>query len=181
MDTKAVPNIHDGNWHHILVSFWRGQVAQTYLDGTLVNTTPLLIVGSVDTADQGFAVNIGQDGKGTYTDGGSASIDGLIDDLAVWRRVVTPQEDAAIYTAGAAGQDLGSLTVPVGNQPTLGIPTISGTTITITWSGTGSFQLQKRTAFDSGTSWQNVGAATAGNSATDTIGGATGFYRVQKL
>jgi hypothetical protein len=179
LDTKG-PNINDGNWHHILVSFWRGQAGQIYLDGKLVNTTPLTIVGSVDTADQGFAINIGQDGKGTYTDGGSASIDGLIDDVAIWRRVVTAQEDAAIYAAGSIGQDLGTLTTGGGSSITLGKPTVAGTTLTITWNGSGTFQLQKRAALDSG-AWQNVGAPTTANSATDTITGSTGFYRVQKL
>lgn len=179
MDTKG-PNINDGNWHHILVSFWRGQVGQTYLDGKLVNSTPLIITGSVDTADQNFSVNIGQDGTGKYTDGGSASIDGFIDDVAIWRRVVTSQEDASIFAAGSTGQDLGSLTGGSGGGITLGKPTVTGTTIAITWNGTGTFQLQKRTALDSGT-WLNVGAPTTGNSATDTISGSTGFYRVQKL
>jgi len=152
-------------------------MTQSYLDGQLVDSTPLAIIGSVDTATQGYVINIGQDGRGTYSDTGSAQIDGLIDDVAIWRRVVTPQEDAGIYTAGADGLDLGSLT---GSSPKLGIPSISGLTITLTWSGTGFLQLQKTTILDSGL-WQNVGAPTAVNSATDTFSDVTGFYRVRRL
>src|SRR5678816_2882610 len=53
------------------------------------------------------AVNIGQDGRGSYTDGGSMGVtNAAIDDVGIWRRVVTAQEAAAIYKAGLAGLDL---------------------------------------------------------------------------
>src|SRR5262249_35036053 len=95
--------IRDGKWHQLICTFWRGQMVSTYLDGVLINSSPLTIVGSVDTDNQGFAVNIGQDGKGTYTDGGSAAIEGDIDEVIFWNRVVTPQEVTKLYAANANG------------------------------------------------------------------------------
>src|SRR5262249_11789990 len=76
----------DGNWHNIVVTFQRTNSAVIYIDGNQVNVTSITPdagnpVGSVDTDDRGLSVNIGQDGTGTYTDGGSAEINMLMDDL----------------------------------------------------------------------------------------------------
>jgi hypothetical protein len=43
---------------------------------------------------------IGQEPTGLYQETGS----GEIDDLGVWRRVLTPLEAASLYTAGLDGQ-----------------------------------------------------------------------------
>ncbi len=55
---------------------------------------------------------------------------------------------------------------------------LSGTTLTFTWAGGGgSYQLQKSTTLTE-PSWQNVGTATTATSATDTLTGVSGFYRL---
>lgn len=104
--------LSNGQWHHVAVSFDRGGNALAYLDGLLVNTTSLGPGGQ--TIDSGLPTNIGQDGTGEYTDGGSGVkwTDALIDDVGVWRRVITGDEVAAIYDAGLAGKNLQTVPEP---------------------------------------------------------------------
>jgi hypothetical protein len=105
----VAPQLEDHGWHHVLVTMARHSVGKIYVDGSLANTTSLApdagsIVGSLDTSGLGFTVNIGQDGTGHYTDGGSDSmVDMLMDDLAIWRRVLTDQEALGIFNAGLNG------------------------------------------------------------------------------
>lgn len=106
MNTTSTPQVCDGAWHFIVCSFWRGQYTAVYVDGSLILNSPLTFGGSVDTVTNGYAVNIGQDGTGTYTDSSSSSlhIDGLIDEVMMWNRVVTASEVASLYGAGTNGQ-----------------------------------------------------------------------------
>ena len=89
--TTATPVIRDGKWHHIAVSFSRAANASIYVDGVLVTSDPLTAVtGSIDTLASSRVVNIGQDGTGLYTDGGSAEmVNLLMDDLGIWTRFPT--------------------------------------------------------------------------------------------
>jgi hypothetical protein len=70
---------------------------------------PGVQVGSLDTDISGLNVNIGQDGRGTYTDGGNAEVDMVMDDLGIWRRALTAQEVACIFIAGQQGRPLPTL------------------------------------------------------------------------
>lgn len=111
----------DGQWHHVAVSFDRQGNALTFLDGVLVNTTS--IAPAADTIDA-LNVNIGQDGTGQYVDSG-ASIDAVIDDVAIWRRALDPVDVAGIYRAGTNGQNVLTVTdVPhpilINNSPANG-------------------------------------------------------------
>ena len=99
--------LEDGGWHHVLVTMARHSVGRIYVDGVLVDETtlgtdsPTNIVGSIDTSGLGFSINIGQDGTGHYTDGNSGSaVDMLMDDMAIWRRVLTDREALGIFNAG---------------------------------------------------------------------------------
>src|SRR6185437_15890157 len=82
--TSQTPPLRDSKWHNVVVTFWRGVETLTFVDGQLVTTIPSTS-GSIDTDDQSYAVNIGQDGTGQYTDNGSAQITALIDDVGIWR------------------------------------------------------------------------------------------------
>lgn len=107
--TTATPSIRDGKWHNVCVAFKRGVSADVYVDGALATSDPFMasITGSVDTYNAALAVNIGQDGTGSYTDGGSAQmVNVLIDDVGIWRRALASGEVAAIYDAGLAGKAL---------------------------------------------------------------------------
>jgi hypothetical protein len=174
----VAPAVVNGAWHHIVVTFERKNVGSIYVDGGLVNTANLApasgaALGSADTDDLGLRVNLGQDGRGAYTDGGAAEIDMLMDDVAIWRRLLTPQEVATIYQKGQAGQ---SFAVSAQLRIT-GVSAAAGN-LTISWSGgNGPFQLQTKASL-SDASWQNVGSPVTGHSASAPLTGAMGFFRV---
>lgn len=91
----ADKSINDGLWHHFAATFDRAAgVALTYLDGTQVALTSLASIGAFDTTN---SISIGQDPTGKYPQTGSADLD----DLAVWRRVLSQPEVYEIYYSGA--------------------------------------------------------------------------------
>jgi hypothetical protein len=102
----VAPQLEDGGWHNVLVTFARHSVGTIYVDGVLANVANLApdageIGGSLDTSGLGFNINIGQDGTGHYTDEtGGAAIDMLVDDLAIWSRVLNSHEVLGIFNAG---------------------------------------------------------------------------------
>jgi hypothetical protein len=174
-DTPKTSN--DGKWHNIVSSFSRGFVVSSYLDGKLVNTTPLLTTGSIDT---GKPTNIGQDGTGQYTDNGSVQMTGLIDDVGIWRHALSASDAAAIYDAGQAGKDLSSLqTTGSGDLGKLTTGEIGGQ-VTISWTGGPGIRLQKSTSLGGTADWQDVPGTDGSNSTTITTGGSTGFFRLIK-
>jgi autotransporter-associated beta strand protein len=91
--TGANGSINDGNWHHLVHTFSRTSVAVTYLDGVAVDSQSDTYVESIDS---GFPVTIGQDPTGTYPVTAQADLD----DLGVWRRVLSPLEVSSIYLVG---------------------------------------------------------------------------------
>ena len=88
----------DGAWHHVLVAHDRDGSATFYLDGQAVGSTNL---GSIGDIDAGLPTVIGNDGGlGNY------QWDGDIDEVAIWRRVLTPAEAEEVYTRGASGRTI---------------------------------------------------------------------------
>jgi hypothetical protein len=168
--------VRDGTWHLITVTFWRGTQLTAYVDGAQINTSAFPTAGSLDS---GLNVNIGQDGTGTYTDGGVAEIkDALIDDLGIWRRILTQNEVNAIYTAGMAGQDL---TLP--NQGTtlkLSYTIENATKIKLTWTANASVRLQKATKLGPAADWTDVSGTAGAGSYEATTTDAAAFYRLIK-
>src|SRR6185436_18492081 len=142
-------------------------LAYTYVDGIQVNVqstrfglNPPTTIDTSDlslTAPSGpYNTNVGQDGTGTYTDGGGVGItNALIDDVGIWRRAVTPEEAVAIYNAGNAGMDLQQVVVVVGT--TLGPVQIGrvGGNVQFSWNGGPGIRLQKSTTLNAG-SWNDV-------------------------
>lgn len=107
------------NWHHVTATFDRAGLGKIYVDGQLANSTSIAPdagkpIGNMDTDDAGLVFNIGQDGGGNYTDNGSSGLDALIDDMGIWKRVLTPQEVLALYTAGLENKDLSTAVVAAG-------------------------------------------------------------------
>ncbi len=102
----VAPQLEDGGWHNVLVTFARHSVGTIYVDGAVANVANLApdtgeIGGSLDTSGLGFNINIGQDGTGHYTDStGGAAIDMLVDDLAIWGRVLNSHEALGIFNSG---------------------------------------------------------------------------------
>ncbi len=104
--------INDAAWHHVAVSYDRDGNALTFVDGVLASTTP--IAPATETIDSGLATNIGQDGTGSYTDGGGVEIDAFMDDVAIWRRAVTAFEIQRIYQFGTNGVKVSDIPDPAG-------------------------------------------------------------------
>jgi hypothetical protein len=127
-DIKQATVLSDGTWHLVTISYARSTAASIYVDGSLVATSPLtMVTGSIDTD---YDITIGQDGTGSYTDSGNAQVEGMmIDDLGIWRRVLSGGEIAAIYDAGKKGKDLAQVTAPA--QPFVDSvsPTLNATVV----------------------------------------------------
>ena len=176
-DGDQVPNAFPSNaWAHVVLTFDRDGLAVSYTNGVRVLGSSLAAnANNLDTPD-GFATNLGQDGTGTY---GPKFSDLSIDDLGIWRRVLTVQEVAAIYSAGVAGRDLSTATVggSAGGAPQITAIQRSGANLSITVSGTGTLQLQKKTLLGDA-SWSNVTATPVNGVFTVPIEGTTGFFRV---
>jgi hypothetical protein len=94
-------SINDGNWHNVISTFSRTNNSLTFLDGQLVANVPISIaaVGNLDT---GEPTVVGQDPTGQYDDGADDSVVFDLDDMAVWRRALTPLEATGIYMAAAS-------------------------------------------------------------------------------
>jgi hypothetical protein len=166
-DTSATPSIRDGNWHNVVVSFARGNVTSTYIDGVPVAKGALVITGSVDA---GFDVNIGNDGTGSY---GGTTMTAKIDDVAFWRRALSAQEAETI--AFAPG-DISTLS-PVTAQLKIAAAVRVGDQLNLTVTGaSGTARLEKRDSLSAG-AWTDVGPITAGATSI-TISGNTGFFRI---
>ena len=106
----APDSINDGAWHHLAHTFDRTGNAVTYLDSVLVDSRPIghpdgSRIGDLDTGESSV---IGQDPTGMFP----ASAQADVDDVGVWRRVLTPFEVAGTYIAGAS-HHISFATVPV--------------------------------------------------------------------
>ncbi|MCX8107906.1 MAG: hypothetical protein N3G20_03790, partial [Verrucomicrobiae bacterium] len=159
----------DNAWHHVVVTFHRTGMASTYIDGTLRDARSIAASPNNIDTPPGYATNIGQDGTGNY---GPRFSDVLFDDVAIWRRVLTPQEVAAIYQAGLAGKDLSTVSVGPTNAGSLRITMAAGKVI-ISWD-TGA-TLQSTDTITG--SWQDV-VATSPYEITPS--GTAKFYRLIK-
>lgn len=123
-------SINDGNWHHLVHTFDRSGYGITYLDGVQVDSHAVANVGSIDQAAQ---TCIGQDPTGKYGETGEADID----DVGMWRRVLSPLEAASIFVAGESNAvSFASASAVI---PTLGIAPL-GAQLQITWTGSGTLQ-----------------------------------------
>jgi hypothetical protein len=92
----AANAINDGNWHNLIYTFARAGDGITYLDGVQVDVTSDQLPAGSDL-DQGVDTVIGQDPTLLYTEPATFTID----DIGVWRRVLTPYEAYAINHIGS--------------------------------------------------------------------------------
>jgi Concanavalin A-like lectin/glucanases superfamily/Immunoglobulin domain len=196
-ETDTPHTLKDGNWHNIVVSvqhapFGYSAYVYGYLDGVLATKHPMELAGSIDTFGTPFsnsqgtngvalpdnqstwAVNIGQEGTGLYTDRGSAyNIDAKIDDVGIWRRALTANEAAGIYAAGMAGKDLSQVITP----STLVI-SVSGGNVNIGWVGSPTVKLQEATSLNPA-NWTDVPGTLGASSAIVPMSSSTqAFFRL---
>lgn len=103
LDTPSFGSVADGAWHNIIVVHDRDGLATFYVDGAQISTMNIAGTGSIDTF---IETNIGNDGTGRYgfdSDTGSRFSEAFFDDVAVWRRALTPVEVSIIYGGGLQG------------------------------------------------------------------------------
>jgi hypothetical protein len=106
----AANSFNDGNWHHFMLTVDRtAKVADTYLDGVLVQTTSIASLGSIDNNNY-WPIVIGQDPTLVYAVAGSANLD----DIGIWRQALTPLEVAEICSAGStSGRSFDTVAPPL--------------------------------------------------------------------
>ena len=179
-------NTHDGNWHHIAVTFQRKGFARTYVDGVVTNVLDIapdwgVPAGSLDTyslkpgrGPGAFAWNLGQDGTGEYAVSDGAAIDCLMDDVGIWRRVLGDDEVANIYQLGQAGKTFAPKVAPAIR---LNAPVLSGQNLVLTWTGGSPPYVLEEKASLSATNWVNV-QTNSTLTATVPASGVSGFLRV---
>ncbi|MDN5210438.1 T9SS type A sorting domain-containing protein [Fulvivirgaceae bacterium BMA12] len=93
-DDNQTPNLVDGNWHFVVVTYDRDATMNVYFDGDLKQTDPeadskdmTLVPG--DMSAHGLPITIMQDGTGTY----GADFEAWMDDVRIWvGTVVSPTE-----------------------------------------------------------------------------------------
>ena len=165
----------------------------TMVDGSLLRTTAWTLTGSVDTSEADYtrtisgtnitgahAVNVGQDGTGWYNDkNGGAITNGMIDDVGIWRRAVSPQEALAIYNGGQAGLHLALAQV---GPPVVGVVisvTLSGTNVNFSWAGATGVRLQKSVNVNP-SSWSDVAGTIGASAYSEPATNTRSFYRLFK-
>jgi hypothetical protein len=164
----------NNTWVHVVLTFDRDGQAVTYTNGVRAAGSSIAADANNLDTPEGFATNIGQDGAGDY---GSVFTDLGVDDLGIWRRVLTVNEVAAIYAAGAEGRDLSTATVDGGGGPQITSVSRTGTNLQIAVTGTGTLSLEKKTTLTD--AWAPVTALFANGIFTVPIEGSTGFFRVK--
>ena len=130
---------------------------------------------SLRDIDSGLPINIGTDGTGNYTDNGNVGATNmLIDDVGIWRRLLTAQEVTAIYSAGRAGRDLATARIVQNSEDRE--KQYHGDYL-LTHSGC-NFTLESKEKL-SDAMWTPV-AGVVNNSVTLAIDRVTKFYRLRQ-
>ncbi|HXS69237.1 MAG TPA: LamG domain-containing protein, partial [Candidatus Polarisedimenticolia bacterium] len=173
-----VPN---NQWTHFAATFdsTNGRM-KLYINGMLAvqTNTTLHLIGAYDPGwDPG--VGIGSQ-SGTLTV--RPSFDGLIDDVALYSRALTPAEIQSIYSAGPAGK--AGLSITPTSAPVLSLQSPSGGVMQLTIDGIAgrAYEIDVSTDLVNWTTWTQMDS-TGTNSVIDTNGTAhpQRFYRVRLL
>jgi len=167
--TQPVPV---SGWHNVSFTADGAQV-RVYVDGQLSGSTvysgsiaapdiPWLSIGARLNTDPTTSL-LGPDANPEFNTG-------LMDELALWNRPLSPSEITALYNTGNSGKALTTIveTAPVGGG-TLHA-SVSGGKITVTWDN-GALQ----TATSITGPWTNVTTTT--NSVTENVAAGAKFYR----
>lgn len=91
-------------WKHVVLSFDRQGPADTWVDGVRIDSRSIAANAGQSLDTPALALNIGQDGTGSYTDGGSVFHDVVMDEVAIWTRILADEEIVRVFNRGAAGQ-----------------------------------------------------------------------------
>lgn len=100
-DENGAPNLVDGTWHFVMVTFDRDATMNVYLDGELKQSDPAadskdMTRAPGDLAPDDKPFTIMQDNTGNY----GADFAGYLDDILIYDRVVSAEEVAALNENG---------------------------------------------------------------------------------
>src|SRR6266540_787980 len=88
-ETISIGAVSDTEWHHVAVTR-SGETVAFYIDGAPAGTATV----SGESADNPIPLRIGTDGPGYSAD---SMLSGLIDEVRVYARALSPQEIRALY------------------------------------------------------------------------------------
>ena len=133
-----------GSWQHAAL-VCDGSLVWLYHNGVAVTNTTYngTFIPPVATS-LGIGVKLGDDGILPDTTGNAWFWDGILDDVAIWDRGLSPAEIGAIYRAGLAGKgatEAGAYLAP----PALTV-TLSGKNVVITWPASAAGYVLERLA-----------------------------------
>ncbi len=163
--------LNDGNWHNLVFIIDQVNGATVYMDGvvsqgTIEGGSTAIGMGDIDSTEP---ATIGQDPTGLYEGGLVQSANTLqigIDDLAVWKRALTPLEAASIYEAGFYNG------VGITNAPlTFTMTKIAGPKLVLNWNE-GVLQTTTNLAG----AWTTLSVTSP---YTNTPSGSDAFFRVK--
>jgi hypothetical protein len=155
--------LNDGNWHHLVHVFDRTGDGTTWLDGVKVHAMSIATAHDWDLRT-GMEWCVGQAG-GSYAEPGVFTID----DIGIWRRVLTDYDAQAIYVVGQRGLSFDTTAPP---EVTLRVKKV-GSDIVIEWS-TGTLEYADNVQGP----WSSVPDAIA-PSVTVAPSSTARFYRVK--
>jgi len=112
-DLQTTQNINDGQFHHVVAITENGVQKSIYIDGVLVNSSTI----GTSIIDGGVDLFIGNNPNVP-----NREWNGVIDDMAIWNRALTPCQAAYIYTSGLPINTLINTDTNVATTP---IPTLS--------------------------------------------------------
>jgi len=175
------PNVSDpaafplGSWQHVAF-VCDGSTVWLYRNGAVVASTTYngTFIPPVTPA---IGIGVKLDDAGTAPDTGAPGYwDGLLDDVAIWNRGLSPTEIGAIYRAGLAGKgatDASAYLAP----PALTVA-LSGKNVVITWPASAAGYVLESSPSLSAPSWTTV-PGVSGTSATIPIGAGNSFFRLR--
>jgi hypothetical protein len=94
----------DGLWHHIVAISEHGVSTRLWVDGVLEATGGAPSIAQSNANNNLLCIGCNPDNGREFN--------GLIDDLAMWDRPLTPEEIGLIHSRGLAGSDLASIPEP---------------------------------------------------------------------
>jgi len=157
-------------WRHVVVGFDRNGAATTYVDGAQVDSRSISanFGQSIDT--DSLALNIGQDGTGRY----GPAFEAVIDEVAIWGRILEPAEVTRAFTKGAAGVGLFATVPPPAITASA---SLANGDVKLSWTGgTAPFLVQGATTL--GGAWTDIVTTSASEVTIPAVGPAA-FLRVQ--
>jgi sugar lactone lactonase YvrE len=100
-------NINDGQWHHV-AAVYDGAMKYLYVDGTLDVSAPA--TGLISQTSRPLCI-------GDSPDHTERWLNGLVDEVSIYNRVLTSTEIQSIYNAGSAGKCVNSIQLVIATQP----------------------------------------------------------------